>query len=407
MGSVARLTAFLILLPTALLGLAADNEPGRTSGKIAVKATDSKVRTKFEVQKGEWIEFEVQGQWRMSEKQDYTGMWGHLGLNKINNLGYLGALIVQIGTSPPFALTDELPFQAPAAGVVQLWPHRQGFTTWKADGELTVVIRAGDHLKEKKATQPDPEMRRTLALINAARKGCGLDDVKVSTEWSAGCQKHARYLAVNAGNPLIAGLKAHEEQKELEEYSEEGAKAAAVAVIHSLPPSLATKDWLASFYHRVPLLDPVLKEVGIGYHHHNNEWACAVDCLSGAFGKRPKDVVFFPEDQQTNVPLKFGIEVPRALPAEHQGNAGFPITIQFVRGQQVTQAEVKLTGPKDAVVPTYLSTPEAPATSFPQKNTICAIPRQPLAKGTTYTVEVRSMVEGKPFARTWRFTTEK
>ena len=68
---------------------------------------------------------------------------------------------------------------------------------------------------------------------------------------------------------------------------------------------------------------------------------------------------------------------------------------------------MKLTGGKDAEVPIYLSTPEKPATSFPQKNTICAIPRQPLTRGITYTVDLRCEVEGKPFMRTWRFTTEK
>lgn len=405
MFSVTKFSALGALILGPVLLSAADNEPGRSSGTITVKATDAKVRTKFEVQKGEWLEFEVQGQWRMTDKQDYTGVWGHLQLNKINNLGYLGALVVQIGTSPPFALTDELPFPAPAGGVLQFWPNRQGFTTWKADGTLTVVVRAGEQLKEKRAAQPDPDVRRCLALINEARKASGLDAVKLSNELSAGCQKHARYLAVNAGNPLTAGLKAHEEHKELKDYSEEGAKSAAVAVIHSLPPSLAARDWLASFYHRVPLFDPALKEVGVGYHVHNNEWACALDCLTGASGKRAKDVVFYPDDQQGNVPLKFGNEVPRAVPAEHKGDAGFPITIQFVGGQQVTQAEVKLTGPKDAAVPVYLSTPEAPATAFPQSNTICAIPRQPLARGTTYTVEVRCTVEGKPFTRTWKFTT--
>ena len=406
MLTASKTAAGVALLAGALL-TAADEPPTRTSGKITVKATDSKVNTKFEVQKGEWIELEVQGRWRMGGQQEYTGMFGHIRLSKINNLGYFGALIVQIGKDPPFALTEERPFQAPAAGVVQLWPNRQGGPPGgKADGELTVVVGAGDHLKEKRATQPDPEPRRALALINEARKLCGLDEVKLSNELSIGCQKHAHYLVANAGNPLIAGLKAHQEQKELKEYSEQGAKSAAVAVIHSVPPSVAAREWLAGFYHRVPLLNPALKEVGIGYHQQNAEWACVVDCLSGSSGKPSKDVVYFPEDQQTDVPVRFGDELPRATPAGHKGDAGLPITIQFTRGQRVTDAAVKLTGPKDADVPVYLSSPQSPASSFTQRNTVCAIPRQPLTRGTPYVVELRCTVEGKPFSRTWRFTTE-
>ncbi|SRR5579871_2416148 len=406
MFSLSR-TAAVLCFAVLLLAesIAGDKEP-RSSGKITVKATAAKVNSKFEVQKDEWVELEVQGQWRMSDKQDYTGMLGHMRLKNINNLGSLGALIVQIGNAPPFALAEEVPFQAPATGTVQLWANRQGYTSWKADGELTVVIRAGDALKAKKG-DISPEVRRTLAIINDARKVCKLEETKLSSELSVGCQKHARYLVVNAGNPLLTGLKVHEESKDLKEYSEEGAKSAAVAVIHSMPPSVAAKEWLASFYHRVPLLEPELHQVGVGYAQHNGEWACVVDCLSGVFGKKSKDVVFYPEDGQTNVETKFGNEIPVPFPPEHKGDAGFPVTVQFTRGQTVTKVEMKLTGAKDAEVPIYLSTPEKPATSFPQKNTVCAIPRQPLAKGTTHTVAITCMVEGKPFERTWRFSTEK
>lgn len=399
--SAVFLLAGLLLAPSA----AADKEP-RMSAKITVKATAAKVNSKFEVQKDEWIELEVQGQWRMSDKQDYTGMLGHMRLNKINNLGALGQLIVQIGNSPPFALNEEVPFPSPATGVVQLWANRQGYTFWKADGELTVIIRAGEALKAKK-DEVSPEVRRTLATINQARKVCGLEETKLSDKLSVGCQKHARYLVANAGNPLVAGLNVHDENKDLKEYSEEGAKSAPVAVIHSMPPSIGAREWLASLYHRVPLLDPALVEVGVGYAQQNGDWACVVDCLNGTFGKKSKDVVFYPDDGQTNVELKFGNEVPLPLAAEHKGDAGFPITIQFTRGQKVSNVEMKLTGAKDAEVPIYLSTPEKPATAFPQQNTVCAIPRQPLARGTTYTAVLNCLVEGKPFTRTWRFSTEK
>jgi uncharacterized protein YkwD len=406
MFSLYRTAAILQIAGLLLAPSAAADKDLRTSGKIPVKATAAKVNSKFEVQKDEWVELEVQGQWRMSDKQDYVGVLGHMRLNKINNLGSLGALIVQIGNAAPFALTEDVPFQAPATGVVQLWPNRQGFTSWKADGELTVIIRAGEALKAKKG-EVSPEVRRTLATINQARKACGLEETKLSDKLSVGCQKHARYLIANAGNPLVAGLKVHEEHKELKEYSEEGAKSAPAAVIHSMPPSVAAKEWLASLYHRVPLLDPALQEVGVGYAQQNGDWACVVDTLNGTYGKKSKDMVFYPEDGQANVEQKFGNEIPVPMPAEHKGDAGFPITIQFTRGQKVTNVEMKLTGLKDAEVPIYLSTPEKPATSFPQQNTVCAIPRQPLARAMTYTAVLNCLVEGKPFTRTWRFTTEK
>lgn len=403
-ATIPVLFVFVALPP----GPSAQGQPKeRASGKITLKATDSKLAAKFDVQKDEWLEFDVQGKWRMGDKLPYTGFYGHIKLNRINKLGYLGTLVVQIGKSEPFALWDEFPFQAPASGPVYIWANRQGFTTWKTDGTLDIIIRAGDHLKDKRTTQPDPEIKRALAMINEARKTAGVEEVQLSAALSAGCQKHARYLVVNAGNPRAQGLKVHDEFKDLKEYSEEGAKSAKVSVIHSMPMSVACEEWLASFYHRVPLFHPSLKEIGAGYFQQAGEWACAIDCLSGADGKSPKEMVFYPEDQQGNVPLNFGLELPSPLPAGHKGDAGYPITVSFYQGQKVTNVTLKLTGAKDADVPVYLSTPEAPATSFPQKNTVCAIPKQPLAKGTTYKVELSCMLSGKPYSRTWRFTTEK
>lgn len=392
---------------------------GRSSDKIPVKATDAKARTKFEVKQGEWIEFDIQGKWRMYDKFDYTGALGHTNSKKINPLGYLGVLVVQIGNGKPFSLSEELPFEAPASGEIYFWPNRQGYTQFKADGELAITVRAGEYLKEKRERfvsgakktaeelQADPEIQSSLASINQARKICGLEDVKISTDLSYGCQKHARYLLLNKDNPLVMGLKAHEEQKDLPGYSPEGEKAAKASVIHYEPLSQGTGHWLASFYHRVPLIQPALQEIGIGYYRQGSEWICLVDCLSGPKAKITKDIVFYPEDGQANVPINFGIEIPNPLPAEHKGPAGFPITILFAAGQKVSDVEIKLTGPKDSVVAGYLSTPEKPASSFPQSNAINLIPKQPLAKGMQYQVELRCQLGGKPFARTWRFTTEK
>ena len=57
----------------------------------------------------------------------------------------------------------------------------------------------------------------------------------------------------------------------------------------------------------------------------------------------------------------------------------------------------------------YVSTPEKPARSdFPdwvQMNTVCGIPAAPLAKNSTYRVELKCTVDGKPFSRSWSFST--
>jgi hypothetical protein len=410
--------ALLVSLPDATRGQDAKSKE-RVSATIAVKATDEKTKTLFEVQQGEWIELEIKGKWRMWDQWEYTGALGHTEFKKINNLGTLGALVVQIGDGKPFTLADQFPFQAPDSGAVQFWPNRGGYTNLKADGELTIVVHTGDKLKEKKSKVlaaakeardmllADPQIRQALAGVNAARKTCGLDEVGISVALSLGCRKHAKYLVVNRGNPLVSGLKAHEEHKELKEFSEEGAKAGKHSVIAYGPPTQAIGEWLSSFYHRVPLLQPDLKEIGIGAFQQGDRWASCIDCVSGCTGPITKSVVYYPEDGQQNVPLRLGPEIPRPLPASHQGPAGFPNTIFFTQQQKVTKVEAKMLGPSGARVECYVSTPEAPATDFTQWNTVCVIPRQPLLKNTTYKAELRCMVDGKELARTWQFTTQK
>lgn len=270
-----------------------------------------------------------------------------------------------------------------------------------ADSTTKAAKQANDKLLD------DPEVKQALAILNDARKACGLEPVKLSVELSEGCRKHSKYLVVNKGNPSIAGMKAHQEVKKLKEYSEEGARAAKHSVIHYVPPSQAITEWLAGFYHRIPLLQPRLKEVGIGYFKQGRDWACCIDCITGTAGENAKDIVYYPEDGQANVPRVFGNEIPRAIPASHKGPAGFPITIYFTRGQKVKDVEVKLSNPKEADLPCFISTPESPATSFTQWNTVCVIPKQPLRPATTYKIELRCTLSEKPHSRTWQFTTGK
>ncbi len=415
--------AALILAIFGLCGLAslpraADPKPtGKVSDKITVKATDTRVASKFTVQKGDWVELEVSGKWRMWDQWDYTGPAGHTNFKKINALGQLGALVCQIGDGKPFTLADAFPFQAASSGEVQLWPNRSGWAHLPADGQLTVVIRTGDHLADKRqkaeralkaATDKllaDPEVRKSLALVNEARKACGLDEVSLSVEQSIGCGKHSKYLIVNKGNPLVAGLKAHEEQPSLKEYSVEGARAGKASVIHFVPPSRAIADWMGGFYHRVPLLQPGLKEIGIGYYNSGADWACAIMCSAAEGEKTARDVVFYPDDQQKNVPLSLGLEIPSPLPAGHSGTAGFPVTVTFAARQKVKDVTMTLTDAAGTAVPAYVSTPEAPATNWPQWNTICLIPKQKLQPGKTYRVQLKCDVAGQPLERSWRFTT--
>ena len=86
-------------------------------------------------------------------------------------------------------------------------------------------------------------------------------------------------------------------------------------------------------------------------------------------------------------------------------SGGSPATIYFAQGRKIKEVSVKFVGANNAPLQCYVSTPDAPATSFTQWNTICVIPAQPLTPGTKYTLTLKCMVSGVPCARTWHCTT--
>jgi hypothetical protein len=246
---------------------------------------------------------------------------------------------------------------------------------------------------------------KALEKINAARKLCALEPVTLDAKLSAGCVAHAKYLIKNEGHASTQGLGAHSEDKKLPGYSVEGEKAAKSSDIHFVDPVKAVDGWMASLFHRVPILHPHLKTVGIGAEKGGQwGWVTLLDVMSGRVAGRTAGPVAWPVDKQTDVPLAFGGEIPNPIPEDKDGKAGYPITVTFVNSEPVKEATATLKAGKDAVE-VWLSSPEKPADPRYQANTICLFPKDVLKPGTTYTVTMSAKVNNKPWTKTWSFTT--
>ena len=262
------------------------------------------------------------------------------------------------------------------------------------------------HLSNAQGWTLDAEVEAALNEFNRIRSVLGLDSVTLSEELSKGCYNHARYLSLNSSHPEVQGLGAHEENPELEGYSENGQVAGKRSVIAFEAPSTAVAAWDATFYHRIPLLQPGLKTIGIGWFKADDEpWPVSlIDCISGTEGRPNRDYVCAPRNGQTGVPTHMGAEIPH--PVGRQGSYGYPITIYFTKYQKITEVKFQLLDSRGGAVPCYLSEPNAPATDFTQWNTICAIPKEPLDPGKVYTIKVRCMVDDLRFNKTIKFKTQ-
>jgi uncharacterized protein YkwD len=255
--------------------------------------------------------------------------------------------------------------------------------------------------------------KQALAEVNVCRAQAGLKPVVLDDALSQACLKHARYLVSNEGHPALEGLKAHDEDLSLPGASAAGRDAGLKSDISigDFAPIDGVKAWLATLYHRVPILEPTLERIGFACARSRRQgWATVLNVASGrARGNRPFPV-FYPADNQTGVPLNFpnSGEIPNPIPEAKTGKAGYPITASFPAKMAPMNALGKLTDSQGKEVPCWFSTPEQPANpNFVkhQGNTVCLIPKEPLPPNATFHVHLQGQLGGKPWDQKWKFST--
>ena len=253
----------------------------------------------------------------------------------------------------------------------------------------------------------DPEAARVAERINVHRKAAGLDPVALDPILSKGCTAHAGYLVRNVEHPSTQGLGLHSEDTKLPGYSKEGERAGKASVIFlGLEGPAAVEGWMGSLFHRIPLLQSRLKKVGYGLARGGPAKVTVVlDATNGLGVAKDAAVVIYPADGQKDVPPAFSPEIPDPIPESDDKKAGYPLTAIFAEGALVKDVKASLKDASGKELAIWLSTPEKPAAADYQRNTVGIIPKGPLRPLTTYTVAIAARVTGKPWVKTWTFTT--
>jgi uncharacterized protein YkwD len=265
---------------------------------------------------------------------------------------------------------------------------------------------------------------KALERINFHRAVAGQPAVVLRDTLSKGCLLHADYLAFNYHHPTFAAEGPHRENRDLPGYTAQGEETARNSVINFItapnePPGLDPREQIAvdslmsTFFHRVPLLHPDLRHVGIGTARGRQKgqwhWVTVVDIRdSRRSGGSRGWVVLYPGDGQKDVPTTFlNTEHPSPTPPEGFGKKlGYCVTATFAAATKVAGAEARLTGPDGEALDAWVSSPSRPAAGAQvQMNTVCIIAKTPLRPMTTYTATVNASVDGKDQRRSWSFTT--
>jgi len=242
-----------------------------------------------------------------------------------------------------------------------------------------------------------------LDKINTIRRLAGLQPVELDEALSRACRLHAQYLVTNRADPKAQGLGAHTERQELPGYTSEGERVARTSnICWGKDVAGAIDLWMAGLSHRIPLLRPNLKRIGLGSEGD----IVVADVVSGV-GEFNLNAIPYPADGQSNVSTEFGVDMPDPLPKEAPRNAGYPITLLFPFVSKIAGVEAELIDSAGTKIEFHLSDPERPATSFPQQSTICLIPTKPLAANTTYKVSIKANVDGWVVRKSWSFLTRE
>ena len=263
--------------------------------------------------------------------------------------------------------------------------------------------------QDKKKAEKDPVGESALKYLVEIREqafkplGVFTEKVLLYPDLSANARRHAAYLQINEDQKQ-EWPDAHEEYAEREGFTPEGAWAGGHSVIAFDGDVEGSIDaWMATFYHRLPLLEPGL--CGIGAALDQDVVLLDTGSLLNQF--QGKAHVCWPHRNQKDVPLRFRPELPNPVPGEDQSEWGYPITIQSYWGQEGQDASVDMQlfvdGQDDPVDCHYLTPSESTQTRSKPKDAYCLIPKKHLKANTTY--RVKAQVSGDEASFSWTFKT--
>lgn len=245
----------------------------------------------------------------------------------------------------------------------------------------------------------------TLKLINYYRAIAGQLPVKENSEYSQGCEEHVGYMHLNQ-------TITHYQDSSKPGYTELGARTGPSANVGGGTANLYENvdRWMASVYHRFPVLEPYVREVG--FHYYNNVSCLYMDVDSNLYFVE-HDPIPFPAPSQADSFYDFiGYETPDPL-AGHVSDpdseypVGTVVSLQFSREQDIESMHVSVTDSNGNGAYGYTRLPgdDNDPNKLYQRNAVTYIVADTLNSGETYTATFSGVVDGKSFTKSWEFTT--
>ena len=171
-----------------------------------------------------------------------------------------------------------------------------------------------------------------------------------------------------------------------------------------------------AIYHRIPLLQYKIKEIGIGFLQTStdpdprfNTYVSVFNLAYTGAGQGASAVpsVLWPADNSTTTSVSMPNELPRPGTPGASGVFGYPVSISVDEDRVLTPITFTLTDSSGAAVATnlisYSTDPNLVALNA--KPFVAIVPKDPLKAATVYTVQFVGSLDSQPYSRTWSFRT--
>ncbi len=247
--------------------------------------------------------------------------------------------------------------------------------------------------------------------VNAVRLRMGLPCSTLVPTLDVAAQAHCVYYAANASNTTCSA-NPHVEvascpsfyaaqfwtRDTMAGYTARGAGSEVMEF--SGNPATAVQTWVDSVWHRTPLLSPWMRD--LGYGGTTTPAGCdTIDLATGATTPSTVTAVY-PYDGETGIPTSFNgsFEGPTP-PAPPSGwPSGYPVHL-YLRGGTVQTHTIAVDGSATPLAHVWID--QTNATNGPDQFILYA--NMPLARSTTYHVQIGAMRGTMALTFDWKFTT--
>ncbi len=260
-----------------------------------------------------------------------------------------------------------------------------------------------------------PTQQQAKALLDDLRAAVGVAPAAWDDGVHAAAQAHAEYFVTHASAYAQSGLNPHQQNQDwtegftgvsmmqrLQHAGVTGVGAGGEVMAFTGSAQGAMDGWMATLYHREPLIHPSMVRWGFGAAAEGAARAEVADLIFAAAAKPGPARWPLPDAEDVDRSWD-GRESPQPpLPPGASYPSGPIVTVTWPSGTKLALAEARLLGPGDVEVPVQVRTP---ADDQHLMDSWALYALDPLAAGTRYTVVFEGTVGGQATTESWSFTT--